>query len=64
MALQALASALVLVPLIVLIRFAQAALDEDPLPGSTLVAAAVIATIGAALLSAAATVLTHRADAT
>ncbi|GLY17110.1 ABC transporter ATP-binding protein [Kineosporia sp. NBRC 101677] len=61
--LQALAGALVLVPLIVLIRFAQAALDEDPLPGGTLVATAVIATIGAALLSAAATVLTHRADA-
>lgn len=62
-ALQAVAGVLVLVPLIVLIRFADASLNESPLPGSSMILAAVLGTIGAALSSAAATVISHRADA-
>ncbi|GAA3602860.1 ABC transporter ATP-binding protein [Kineosporia mesophila] len=61
--LQALAGLLTLVPLITLIEFAGASLNEDPLPGRTVVMAAVFATIGSALSSAAATWISHRADA-
>ncbi|WP_285600350.1 ABC transporter ATP-binding protein [Kineosporia sp. NBRC 101731] len=61
--LQALAAVLVLVPLLVLIRFTESSLSEDPLPGTVLVVAAVAGTLGAALLSSAATWITHRADA-
>lgn len=62
-ALQALAGLLVLVPLIVLIRYAAASLGNDPVPGGLLVGAALAATVVAAVLATAATLVTHRADA-
>ncbi|SJM60987.1 ABC transporter ATP-binding protein [Gulosibacter sp. 10] len=61
--LQALASALVFVPLLALIEFARSALAGAPPPGTWFVLAAVAGTVGAAGAGAAATWIAHRADA-
>ena len=63
MGLQALAAGLALLPLLALIAFTQAWLTGGPAPALGVVLAAVIGTVGAALAAAAATWLTHRADA-
>lgn len=62
-ALQAAAGALALLPLLALIGFTDAWLTGGAAPGAPVVTAAVAGTIGAALAAAAATWLTHRADA-
>lgn len=63
MGLQALAAGLALLPLLALIAFTQAWLTGGPTPALGVVLAAVTGTVGAALGAAAATWLTHRADA-
>ncbi|TDC55951.1 ABC transporter ATP-binding protein, partial [Actinomadura sp. KC345] len=62
-ALQAIGSLLALLPLLVLIAFTSAFIAGGRLPGTTLVAVAVLGTLGAALATAAATWVAHRADA-
>ncbi|NLU79235.1 ABC transporter ATP-binding protein [Micromonospora sp. HNM0581] len=62
-ALQAAASILSLLPLLALARFAGAWMSGNDLPGRVVVVSAVTGTIGAALAAAAATWITHRADA-
>ncbi|SCF41235.1 ATP-binding cassette, subfamily B [Micromonospora marina] len=61
--LQALAGVSALLPLLALARFAGAWASGDALPGTTIVVTAVAGTVGAALAAAAATWITHRADA-
>ncbi|OLT35215.1 hypothetical protein BJF79_07180 [Actinomadura sp. CNU-125] len=61
--LQAIGSLLALLPLLVLISFTSAFIADDRLPGATLAVAAVLGTVGAALATAAATWVAHRADA-
>lgn len=63
MGLQAAASTLALLPLFALIAFTSAWLTGGAAPARGVVVAAVIGTVGAALAAAAATWLTHRADA-
>lgn len=63
MGLQAAASTLGLLPLFALIAFTSAWLTGGAAPARGVVVAAVIGTVGAALAAAAATWLTHRADA-
>ncbi|GAA3660934.1 ABC transporter ATP-binding protein [Microbacterium marinilacus] len=62
-ALQAAAGLLALLPLLTLIAFTSTWLTRTPAPGAGLVIAAVLGTIGATLAAAAATWITHRADA-
>ncbi|WP_052666010.1 ABC transporter ATP-binding protein [Nitriliruptor alkaliphilus] len=62
-ALQAAAGVLALLPIVALVAFTGAWVSGDPLPGLGLVVAAIVGTLGAALGSAAATWLAHRADA-
>ncbi|MGO1542866.1 MAG: ABC transporter ATP-binding protein [Gulosibacter sp.] len=62
-ALQALSALLGLIPILALIAFTGAWLRDAPLPGSELVIVAVISIVGAAIAAAAATWLSHRADA-
>ncbi|GAA2107095.1 ABC transporter ATP-binding protein [Streptomyces synnematoformans] len=62
-ALQTLAGLLTLLPLLALVAFTDAWIAGDPTPGTGVVVAAVAGPLGAALASAAATWLTHRADA-
>ncbi|MFC6355927.1 ABC transporter ATP-binding protein [Luethyella okanaganae] len=61
--LQAAAVLLALLPLLALIAFTSAWLTGDPAPGLGVVLAAVAGTLGSLAAAAAATLLTHRADA-
>ncbi|MFV0527066.1 MAG: ABC transporter ATP-binding protein [Acidimicrobiales bacterium] len=60
---QAAASALGMLPLLALVAFVGARVDDDPVPASSVAVAAVIGAVGSVLAASVATWLAHRADA-
>lgn len=61
--LQAVSAALGLLPLLAIVLFVRAWVDDETVPATSVVVAAVVGTVGSLLAAAAATWLAHRADA-